>query len=276
MRRRAETVPAGQQGFTLVEAVVVIVITGILAGVVAVFITRPVEGYVDTARRAELTDEADTALRRIARDLHLALPNSVRVDATGRMLEYIPAGAGGRYQSEGAGALDFTQAVSSFNVVGTAAAPITAQAGDWIVVYNLGPGIDRADAYVGFNRAAVRNSVNCNAANCTVPIAATQFPFESPSQRFQVVQQPVSYVCSPTGAGGDGGLRRYTGYGFSAGQPASFTVSGPLLAQNVNACSIAYTPGVTERSGLVVMSLTLTTGGESVSLVHQVQVANVP
>ena len=38
--------PAGR-GATLVELVIVILITGIVAAAVAVFIRRPVEGYVD-------------------------------------------------------------------------------------------------------------------------------------------------------------------------------------------------------------------------------------
>ena len=66
------------RGFTLLEAVLVIVITGIIAAIVAVFIKLPVDSYLDSARRAELTDVADTAVRRMARDIHLALPNSVR------------------------------------------------------------------------------------------------------------------------------------------------------------------------------------------------------
>ncbi|HJW54183.1 MAG TPA: prepilin-type N-terminal cleavage/methylation domain-containing protein, partial [Burkholderiaceae bacterium] len=57
-----------EKGFTLAEAVIVIVITGIIAGTVAVFLRLPVQGYVDTAARAELTDIADTALRRMTRD----------------------------------------------------------------------------------------------------------------------------------------------------------------------------------------------------------------
>ncbi|MDP1682827.1 MAG: prepilin-type N-terminal cleavage/methylation domain-containing protein, partial [Burkholderiales bacterium] len=57
------------RGFTLIEMVVVIVLTSILASVVAMFIRLPVQGYVDTARRAEMTDIADTALRRMGRDL---------------------------------------------------------------------------------------------------------------------------------------------------------------------------------------------------------------
>ena len=67
------------RGFSLTEAVMVIAITGILAGMVAVFIQKPVQGFFDTARRAALVDTADTALRRISRDLRAALPNSVRV-----------------------------------------------------------------------------------------------------------------------------------------------------------------------------------------------------
>jgi len=43
--------------------VIVISITAIIAGAVSVFISRPVEGYADAARRAEMSDIADTALR---------------------------------------------------------------------------------------------------------------------------------------------------------------------------------------------------------------------
>src|SRR5690349_19041624 len=72
-----------QGGVTLIEMIVVILITGIIGSMVVVFMRRPVDGYLDTARRAELSDIADTALRRISRDLRRALPNSVRVTSVG-------------------------------------------------------------------------------------------------------------------------------------------------------------------------------------------------
>ena len=78
----------------------VIVITGILAGMVAVFIKAPVDGYVDSVRRAELTDAADTALRRISRDVRTALPNSFRLASVGgsSCVEFLPTLGGGRYR----------------------------------------------------------------------------------------------------------------------------------------------------------------------------------
>src|SRR5262245_49522725 len=85
------------RGFTLLEAVTVIVITGIIAAVVAVFMVKPVQGYFSSTARLAMTDAADSALRRIARDVRLALPNTVRVDPTGLFLEFIPIKTGGRY-----------------------------------------------------------------------------------------------------------------------------------------------------------------------------------
>src|SRR5438874_368532 len=91
-----------ERGVTLIEMVIVIAITAIIAGAVSVFISRPVEGYADAARRAEMSDIADTALRRMTRDLRTALANSIRITcvpsgcAAGSVyyLEYLQASCG--------------------------------------------------------------------------------------------------------------------------------------------------------------------------------------
>src|SRR5882762_9279670 len=72
-----------ERGVTLIEMVIVISITAIIAGAVSVFISRPVEGYADAARRAEMSDIADTALRRMTRDVRTAVPNSIRITTVG-------------------------------------------------------------------------------------------------------------------------------------------------------------------------------------------------
>ena len=74
---------SGQRGFTLVELVMVMVILGIVGGMVAVFMRAPIEAYFSSGRRAALTDVADTAVRRMSRDMRKALPNSVRTSVNG-------------------------------------------------------------------------------------------------------------------------------------------------------------------------------------------------
>lgn len=265
-----------QLGLTLVELVVTIVVTGIIAAGVAVFIRQPVEGYIDAARRAELTDEADTALRRITRDLRTALPNSVRVDGTGKFVEFIETTAGGRYRAEldsgGAGnILDFTAADTSFDVIGPA--PVLAT-GNQIVVYNLNSTGTTSNAYSGDNRTTLTST-----AAPPVAITSKLFPESSPARRFHVVGGPVTYGCT------GGQLIRYSGYPYNTAQVAPpVGGSSAVLAGNVDVanCSFVYTAGsLGERSGTVSMVLTLVrTGGagtpEQVRLFQQAQVNNAP
>lgn len=263
--------PIRSHGFTLVELIVVIVITGIIGAVVAVFIRRPVEGYVDAARRAALTDQADTALRRITRDLRVALPNSVRV--SGQFIEYIETTGGGRYRAEvsstGTGnILDFSAADTTFDVLG----PVpTLAAGNHIVVYNLYNTGTTSNAYFGDNRAAFSSL-----AAPTITIASTLFPEASPAKRFHVVSGPVTYGCT------GGQLIRYSGYAYSTAQVTPPGGTAAVLTGNVGACQFVYTAGaLSERTATVAMVLQLDSavaggGTESVRLFQQAQVSNAP
>ncbi len=270
------------RGFTLAEAIIVIVISGIVAAAVAVFIRGPVQAYFDTSARAELTDIADTALRRISRDVHAALPNSIRVLGTcdgvsACYLEFIPVVVGGRYRADvtsggGQDPLLFNANDPTFDVLGPA---LTVPAGAWVVVYNLGVG--GSDAYEGGANPGLnqnRRTVNAAVATNNVSLATTtRFPFESPAKRFQIVQQPVTYECNPAG----GTLTRRWDYGFNAAQAVPAGGSNTLLANAVTTCAFRYdAQAVTGRAGLVLMSLEVTRNNETVSLAMQTHVSNVP
>ncbi len=264
------------RGVTLIELIMVIAITGIIAAAVAIFIRRPVEGYIDAARRAALTDEADTALRRITRDLRLALPNSIRVDATGKFIEFLETSGGGRYRAEvgsgGAGnPLNFAAADTAFDVIGP---PPAFAAGNQIVVYNLySSGID-SNAYNGDNRAAFTSF-----AAPTVTIASKQFPAESPGKRFHVVTGPVTYGCI------NGQLVRYWNYPIAAAQatpPAGGSSAVLAGSVNVGACQFVFQASpASERLATVSIILQIDSpaaGGdvERVRMFQQAHVSNVP
>jgi MSHA biogenesis protein MshO len=68
---------------TLVELVITISISSIVVAFMAIFIVTPMNAYSAQARRAELVDDADSALRFVGRDLRASLPNSVRVAVSG-------------------------------------------------------------------------------------------------------------------------------------------------------------------------------------------------
>lgn len=274
-----------QRGFTLVEAIIVIAITGIIAAVVAVFIRAPIQGYFDSARRAELTDIADTALRRMGRDLRLALPNSIRSPST-QCMEFLPTIAGGRYRAEcstqpcsaGEDPLDFTAPDNAFDVLGNLSPAIAA--GDLVTIYNLG--VDGADAYNNQNTGVI-NTVGAGRIRLA---ASTQFPFSSPGHRFQIIpaaEQAVSFVCTNAGidaqGNGTGTLFRMSHYGLIWPAPTACqtpSANTPILATNVSSCNFTYAAGLSERNALVTMNLTIRKNDEEVSLYHEVHVSNVP
>ena len=284
------------RGFTLVEMVIVIVITGIIGAMVAVFIRVPVQGYIDTTARAALADTADTAARRLTRDVRLALPNSVRVSNDGLFLELLLTKTGGRYLSEDdpntipGNVLAFDPLTPGnpnvFTIVGAAPSGVqTIVPGDFIVVNNLGdqPPVDAYDCSGQCNRAQVASISGTN-----VTLVKNRFVEQTPSMpslsyRFQVVSTVVTYHCAPN-ANGSGTLTRYAGYVIEAAQPVSTAAltgapSAALMANQVAACAFFFDTLPNLQRGLVSVSLTLgASGGNAgqITLVQQAQVNNSP
>ena len=270
---------AAQHGFTLVEMIIVIVITGIVAAVVAVFIRGPIDAYIATGRRAELTDAADTAIRRIMRDVRLAVPRSVRVTVAAGVsyLEFVPSDTGGRYVWNGA---CFNAGCTSLLMHDVGDVGVINN-GDWLVINNQSSNSN------GTTDACSNQlpSVYCSAQNraaitgvsgMTLSFANTIFrpASGSASLRFQIAQGPVTYRCDP----GSGQLTRHAGYAFSDTQPTTGLPAGALLASQISACSFDYTALVFERWGLLGIRLGMTdaASGESISLYQEVHIDNLP
>jgi MSHA biogenesis protein MshO len=249
----------------------------------------PIDAYFAAGRRAALTDVADTTVRRMARDIRRALPNSIRLTGSS-CLEFIPTKTGGRYRSQDIAtgddsSLDFSKSDTKFNMFGDNATfsglPLAAEqviaVNDLIVVYNLG--ITGANAYAGDNYSVI-SAIGAAAAETllTLPVAGKQFPLASPNNRFQVVsstEQLVSYVCNGTNL-----FRTVSTLPAAAAACPSTGAGASLIASNVNcgSTSFSYSGSDLMRNALVSMKLTIqdSSGTESVTLQHEVHVDNTP
>lgn len=269
-----------QEGFTLIEAVMVIVITGIIASMVAIFIKTAVDSYFDSVRRAALTDAADIALRRLSREVRLAVPNSLRVSLAGGVysITLIPTRDGGRYRNESDGSSGGQPLCSggtvnaSFDVLG----PMPAVAvGDSVVVFNdasLNPGPGCAapsDVYCGGSRAAV---TAVGAHSLTIGALANSAVICSyENNRFQVVDQNIRAVTYTCPAATAGAMQRFANYGFS-------TTPGGTSATVVNGATCFVDDSNAHRpNGSLYVNLTLTdNSGERVEVFRQIHVDNTP
>ena len=291
------------QGFTLIEMITVMVISSIIASVVWRAISPQIEGVEDTTRRAKLVDITETALSRMTRELRLALPNSIRVNAGGTAIEFLRILTGGRYRAQPdatnndvcagpdtdsinlASSSDCFEALGGLQNVTQIVAGAGGRAGclasniDCLVIYNSGQ--TGADAYAGDNVAgiaAATSTANGVAIKFDRSDTGTVLPRGSPTQRFYIADTPVSFVCDLTAQS----INRYANYRIAVTQAVPPAAAAQALATQVTACSFTYTPGTATRAGLVGVQLTVSgrdvsSGAmESITLLDQVNVSNAP
>ena len=288
-------------GATLVELVVVLVIAGILGSAMAVFGARSMQGYRDLSRRAMLIDAAESALRRIGRDVRRALPNSIRIGGSARVLEILHVADGARYRRQpgtnpgptahlaASDWLSFTAAGDSgFNLLGRLGAlsfsygtPLSA--GTRLAIYTTGPSV-YTDAATAANPgvitpAATQVTISDDTDEDQVQLSGSfQFRYESPRQRLYVVDTPITYLCDLAGQT----LTLYTGYSIAQTQPTSpgvpplSSAASALVTNHVSGCGFTYQPGTSQRAGLLTMEMQIAQAGEQVRLLHQVHVENAP
>ncbi len=281
-----------RHGFTLVEMIVTLVIFGLIAATMTVFFRPAFDAWLSTRTRTAMAADADHALRRVLRDVRVAVPNSIRTPAT-NCFELVPTSAGGRYRmaadsvNAGSAPVDPAAATTSFDVL----SPLSSlpAVGDFIVVDNQNPG----DVYAGTNRSAITavSTPSATLGRHRLGISAMQFPLGYDGGRFNVVpaaQKAVFYVCSGASATLDGNgdapgvLYRLKNYGFNAAAPsvcaAAGAASADVLLTGVRSCRFLYDPnqGATQQSGFISLQIEMTRNNETASLVVGAHVANTP
>jgi MSHA biogenesis protein MshO len=101
---------------------------------------------------------------------------------------------------------------------------------------------------------------------------AFRFAQRSPGQRVFVIDGPTSYICNPA----SNQILRYSNYAFSVAQPTPPGVIGEVVVSQLSDCNMTYNPGTSQRGGILTIEVEISDAGESINLLHQVHVVNVP
>ncbi|WP_417791785.1 PulJ/GspJ family protein [Stutzerimonas xanthomarina] len=286
-----------EHGFTLVELIMVIALSGIVAVMISTVLSRPLQGFVDQSRRAELTDLAAMALNRMARDIRLAVPNSIRnepgcsPETECKTLEMLEIIEGGRYRanqlSPGGERYDPPRCLGGpvDCYIPVLSPGLQTASANWMVIYSTdnqiwSPSITGASTSVITPTDASISLADCpadgeDAGNKCLKLdntGAFSFRYASPQNRFYLVNNAIGYRCVEK-LDGSWELRRANPNGLS---PSYARDESALVVNSISSCSFTYEPGANTRNGVVTMRLSLTNGGETVTLLQQVHVDNAP
>lgn len=257
------------EGFTIVEMVVAIVVSSILAIGIVNFITDSAQGMESAAIRNRLAAAGQVAVQQLSSELHNALPNSIRVtplSGANQCIEFVPVRAATTYINPpfgggGGTVFDVVDFLPSQHAV----------SGGWAVIYPR----DQDELYDGDNGAYanwpdfpfsgpieeidnIADSASPDQSTVTL-IASHRFNRRSPSDRFFVVEQPVSYCVK-----GDK-LYRYTDYGFFTNQEDEEEHPVNCIVTDPDRCLPNYAAGPARKKSLVVDSLDNANGGSPIT-----------
>jgi MSHA biogenesis protein MshO len=260
-----------QRGFTLVEMVMTIVILGIIAGILTPMIKANIDGYRATQARSELMQRGRVALARLERELHDAIPNSLSILASGTAIEFVTSRRGGAYLARGDDRVR-ESSCSHNDRFTTGTAPVTpicllhpntapVGVGDVVVIGNRTP----LELRSGTTRGVV-SSVSGSSPLWRVAFSSGNFANNSPGRRFAVVDR--SHEIGLVGSD----LRWRTVSGMSSelyDNSSDLTASDPRLASEVSALQFNRT-----SDDILLVTLTLTSGDESITFNQQIYVKN--
>ena len=290
-------------GFTLVEFVMVIVITSILSSIIFRMLILPIHAFDDMARRSELVSLAESALLQMSRDLKSAVPNSVRIAQQGGIysVELLRVTASGRYRyaadafnkdnlNKGAlyndglnnnkGVLSPGSLDSAFNIL-TSVGSIGSDSRIVINSKNTEALYAAAESGLGGIITPLSTVLTVNlkkgiSEEKNIQLSrAFQFDRDgqgSPRKWFYVSDTAITYRCDLS----TGKILRYVNYPVTSLHSLSVpkNAESNIVVNSVSHCDFSYNEGATSVVGLVTLLLTLSDDKERISVVRQVPIHN--
>jgi len=271
-RQQTSSSKSVERGFTLVELIMVIALAGIVAVMISTIMSRPLQGFADQSRRAELTDLAAMALNRMARDIRLAVPNLLVVSSN--EVRLVPIAAAGRYranQPDPAGPRHdppaCTQPAGACSIdILSPIVPTSSTTTHWLIIYNTAGLAGIPEAIDGEVSAISPKAFTWKDNTLSAGLSNFRFQYASPQKRFYLANEAISYSCVE-----DELLRK------SSQKLDGSDAEQAVVVDSVHSCSFSYEPGTNTRNGLVTLRLTLREEvGETITLLQQVHVDNAP
>lgn len=248
-----------EDGFTLIELIMVMVLLGIVGAMGAQFISQAFQGFADTDARTEIHEEGKLGLVRMERELYHAVPNAISVSGThsdtitfGIIDESVMQNVFGQY--------------SEVNPVGTnSITDLTAglPVNSLVSIFNTSWGT--------FNNGSRIYAVTTNNAN---PMTLDFYiSVASPYQRYFVVRnKAIRYQI--TGST----LYRLTADVDTSG-PGTFGNSQPVIKNISQSGSLPYfdySAGTATNNGRMTIHFAITANNESVHFQKEISIRNVP
>jgi len=244
-----------QRGFTLVELVMVIVLLGIISAVLAPVITSNITAYRDTRSRNELIARGRLALERLSREIHQAVPNSLRlVTGTTNTIEFVTASNGGRYVDRNDTLISAGSCPTAFRF-----------SNDILVIGNTSP------TFLQNSSSRVVVSTVAGASPLwTVTFPNHTFNDASPGKHYTIVDYSHEVGLA------SGALRWRLSSGIPGGEyddAVDVTGADAQLIDGVSAVAFSYAAAA---DGMLNVNLTLADGNETVQLYEEIYVRNTP
>lgn len=256
------------RGFTLIELIAVMVVLGIVGSLSTQFIVTAVDSYREAQLRQRLLAKGRTSIEQMTRYVRSAVPNSLRVSASGQCVEFMPTVGGAFYEEQVADAENGAPLTSNISV-----SPFTLGLGS--AEHAIIGGLSNDEIYT-ISSPAARTNIDSLVVGPLATIGFElphQFVRNSLNKRVYVADDPMRFCI----ASGDLVLHEAYGLVLTLGDASpggdTSTMATDLLADGTGFVLSASTE---DRNSALDINLTFFEGSIRVSLNQTVFIRNVP